>query len=339
MAIFSKASGVNDTAFGKSQEPIRLVAERTEEAFEKVSAIPHIFAMDNIDTFGMKYSALTSMDDFDPVGEGGQGTEADIQVGFEKVIEPETWKKDFKLTMEMVEDGTVIRYAKTEMTKLVQAHMRTREKFGAGIILNGNSTTMTFGSRNKTATFDISTADGKAFFATDHQSITGNYTNQSNLFDLAFSYDNLCKAEEAMQDFRDDNGEILNVAPNIILIPNKEQAAARVFEAIGAEYKPGTANNDGSYQAGRWIVVKWSYLNGFSYSGQTANTFPWFLIDKPNNELYYGNVFQDRIPLTIKSYIEEKTDNNVFHARSRWTAAPNNWRFHAACIPGLGTAL
>ena len=339
MAIFSKASNVNDTAFGKSQEPIRLVAERTEEAFEKVSAIPSVYAQDNIDTFGMKYSSMTSMDDFDPVGEGGQGTEADIQIGYEKVIEPETWKKDFKLTQEMVEDATVLRHAKTEMTKLVQAHMRTREKFGAAVILNGLNTTMSTGSRNRRKTFDISCADGQALFSQAHPSITGNYQNQSNVFNLNFTYDNLCKAEEAMQDFRDDNGEILNVAPDCILIPNREQAAARVFEAIGAEYRPGTANNDGSYQAGRWTVIKWTYLNNFAFSGQDSNTFPWFLIDKPNNDLYYGLVFQDRIPLTIRSYIEEKTDNNVFHARSRWVAAPNNWRFHSACIPGVGTSL
>ena len=333
--IFTKNSNLNDSVFGKSQEPIRMFAEKMEEAVEQKSMIPYLFANDEIDTFGAKYSSLTSMDDFDPVGEGGQGLEADIQVGYEKVIEPDTWKKTFKLTMEMFEDRTVLKNAKVEMTKLLQAHGRTREKFAANIFLNGVNTTMTY--RGKT--FDISTADGQAFFSQTHPSITGNFGNQSNLFNAVFSYDNLSRVEERMQDFRDDNGELLNIAPDTIVIPNKELAAARVFEAIGTDYIPGSSNNDASYQGMRWRVVKWSYLNAFNFSGQTADTFPWFLIDSENNQLFMGLIFQDRVPLNIRSFIEDSTDNNVFNARSRWVAAPNNWRFHSACIPGVGTAL
>ena len=41
--VFSKASGLNDSFFGKSQEPIQMLLERDVEAFEQMSAIPKLF--------------------------------------------------------------------------------------------------------------------------------------------------------------------------------------------------------------------------------------------------------------------------------------------------------
>ena len=333
--IFNKSNNLNDSVFGKSQDPIGFFAEKFAEAVEKMNMIPYIFAMDKIDAFSSKYTSLTSMRDFAPVGEGGQAPEADLQVGYEKIIEPEEWKLDFAITQTMVEDNVLLSTARFEMTKMIQSHTRTKQKFAAGIFRNGNSTTMNFGGRQ----YDISAADGRAFFATDHPSITGNFGNQSNLFNAEFSYDNLSRVEEEMQNFRDDNGEILDIAPDCILIPNSDRAAARVVEQLSGEYKPGTADNDYSFHVGRWKIVKWPYLNNLSFSGQTANTFPWFTYDSNFNELYKALVWQDRIPLTIRSFLEDRTDNNVFHGRSRWGAAPNNWRAFSACIPGLGTAI
>ena len=333
--IFSKGSGINDSVFGKSQEPIVMFAEKMEEAFEKKNVIPFIFKMDDIDLFAGKYSSLTSMRDFDPVGEGGQGPEADIQVGYEKVIEPETWKLKFALTQEMVEDRTLLRNAKIEMAKMIQSHDRTKQKFAASIFKNSTSSTMTFNGQ----VFNIAGADNQPFFSTAHPSITGNFSNQSNLFNAVFSYDNLSRVEELHQDFRDDNGELLNLAPDTILIPNDNRAAQIVIEQLGGDYRPGTADNDASFHVDRWRIIKWPYLNRTSLSGQTANTFAWWVFDSAFNEMFDGLVFQNRMPLRIRSYIEDNTDNNVFQARSRWTAAPNNWRAFSGCVPGVGTAI
>ena len=45
--VFSKGSGVNDSIFGKSQEPIRAIIEQNVEAFEKGrSQIDNIFVVE-----------------------------------------------------------------------------------------------------------------------------------------------------------------------------------------------------------------------------------------------------------------------------------------------------
>ena len=104
-----------------------------------------------------------------------------------------------------------------------------------------------------------------------------------------------------------------------------------MFAAIGADKDPATANNAFNYQFGRWTVICWPYLNKFI----TAGTAPWILLDSKYNEQYGGAVWNDRIPLAVRSTIDENTDANVWRGRSRWNATFNDWRF--AAIGGIST--
>lgn len=46
-------------------------------------------------------------------------------------------------------------------------------------------------------------------------------------------------------------------------------------------------------------------------------------------------MWNDRIPLAVRSTIDENTDANVWRGRSRWNATFNDWRF--AAIGGIST--
>ena len=109
-------------------------------------------------------------------------------------------------------------------------------------------------------TFDAKGADGKNLFAADHPSkVKG--AAQGNLWSDAFSEDALGMLEVKMQNTRGENNEILDVAPDTIIIPNVHALKKAVFSAIGAEQDPATANNGFNYQFGRWNVIVWPYLN------------------------------------------------------------------------------
>ena len=86
-----------------------------------------------------------------------------------------------------------------------------------------------------------------------------------------------------------------------------------------------------SHFSSRWTVICWPYLNKFI----TAGTAPWILLDSKYNEQYGGAVWNDRIPLAVRSTIDENTDANVWRGRSRWNATFNDWRF--AAIGGIST--
>ena len=128
--IFSKSSDVNDSIFGKSQEPVRAVITQGVEAFEAHSLLSTVFSMDTSSSFAEKYTSETSLGDFEDVGENGAYPKAGMVEGFSKVIEPTTWKSSFEVTQELVEDAKFGK-VKSRASIFTTSYNRTREKFGA----------------------------------------------------------------------------------------------------------------------------------------------------------------------------------------------------------------
>ena len=237
-----------------------------------------------------------------------------------------TWKDSFSISQEMIEDSTILNL-RSRPEQFVAGYYRTRERFGAAMFggAASSSTSMKFAGR----TFDLKGADGKALFATDHAAkVKG--AAQSNKYSNTFSADALGMVESAMHQYKGDNGEILNVAPDTIVIPNTHALKKAVFEAIGADKDPATANNGFNYQFGRWNVIIWPYLNEYIPSGA------WILMDSRYNQYYNGAVWFDRVELSIRSEVDGNTDANVWKGRARWGAGFNDWRF--AAVAGITDA-
>lgn len=329
--VFSEGAGLQDSIFGKSQAPIRMFIEKRGEAFEQQSMLRELFSMGTSKHWGEKFTTMTAMDGFQPVGENGVYPVDGMQEGFDKFLEHMTWKNSFSLSREMVEDAKLMDLKK-QPAAFTTSYYRTREKFGAALLggAAAGRPSVTFQGK----TFDAKAADGKNLFDKEHPAkVKG--AKQSNLFADAFSNDALGAAESAMQDFRGDNNEVLDVAPDTIVIPNLYQLKQEVFAAIGADKDPATANNGFNYQFGRWNVIVWPYLNQYLAPGAA----PWMLMDSRYNEEYGGAVWLDRTPLEVRSRIDEGNDANVWQGYARFIAGFNDWRF--AAVGGItgGTQL
>ena len=326
--IFSEGSGVNDSVFGKSQAPIRMFLEKRGEAFEQASMLPHLFTMEKSNNYAEKYTSMTAMDGFQAVGENGAYPQDNMMEGYAQVLENVTWKDSFSVSQEMIEDAKTMNM-RQQPAGFIAGYHRTRERYGAalyGSAIAGNATFKFAGMKGSTKA-----ADGQALFYAAHPSkVKG--AAQCNLFSDDFSADALAAAESAMQDFRGDNGEVLDVSPDTILIPNLYTLKKAVFAAIGADKDPATANNAFNYTFGRWDVVVWPYLNEFIGSG----TAPWILLDSKYNAEHGGAIWQDRTALTVRSTIDENTDANVWRGRARFVNGFNDWRF--ACCAGVAGA-
>ena len=330
--IFSEGSGLNDSIYGKCQAPIRMFLEQRGEQFEKQSVLKDLFLMGKSENYGDLMTSMTAMSGFEPVGENGAYPLDGMQEGHQKLLVYETWKDSFAISAEMMEDSKVMDMKK-QPAAFITSYNRTREMFGAALYggaISGKATA-TFKGRN----FDINSADGVTLFNTKHPGKVSK-KEQSNKFSDAFSVDALGKMEAAMHLFRGDNDEILDVAPDTILIPESATLKKEVFAAIGADKEPTTSNNAFNYQYGRWNVIVWSYLNQFV---TTSGTVPWVLLDSKYNQTYGGAVWNDRIKLAVRSTVDENTDANVWRGRSRFNAAFNDWRF--AAVGGItgGTTL
>lgn len=318
---FSEGNGLNDSIYGKSQAPLRMLIENRAEAYEEKSILNEVFMMDESKHWAEKYTSLTAMDGFSPVGENGAYPVDGMQEGFSKTLEHVTWKNSFSISREIMEDGKLLDLKKKPVG-FVKSYYRTRENLGAalfGAAIAGNTTAAFRGKK-----FDATCADGLGLFHTSHKSkVKGNV--QSNLFSNAFSADALAYMEAKMQNFKGDNNELVNVAPNTILIPNDAALKKSVFAAIGADKDPATANNGFNFVFGRWNVLVWNYLDAYVAAGVS----PWILADMEYNNEYGGAIFADRTPLDIRSTIDENTDANVWRGYARFSAGFNDWRAFA----------
>ena len=315
---FSEASGVNESIYGKCQAPIRMIIERKAEAFEKKSITDVLFNSHKSNSWGEKYTSMTAMDGFQVTGENGASPSDGMEEGYSKIITDVIWRDRFSISRKIAEDSKAIDLKKRP-EQFIKAYYRVREMLGAAMIGNaiqGNSSVEFRGGK-----FDLTGADGQNLFYASHPSKVKGGT-QCNLFSDAFSEDALGKLETTMQNIVGDNGELLAVAPDTIIIPNLHPLKKAVFAAIGADKEPTTANNGFNYQFGRWNVIVWNYLNQFITSG----TAPWLLFDSSYNEDYDTLIWQERVPLDVQSFVDMNTRANVWDGYARFGAGFHDWR-------------
>lgn len=332
--VFSEGSGVADSVFGKSQDPIKMLIEERAEAMQAVSLYDKLFKEVPSENYSEKFTSMTSMDNFEPVGEGGAYPKISMQEGYSRVIESETFKGQFTITQEAVDDRKVGRDGKPQ--QMVTAYYRAREEFGHGLLIaaaNGKSEA-SVGTRK----YSTKGADGSILFAADHKpKVKG--ANQSNKYKDAFSAAALSKAETAMQNLTDDNGHVLVLRPNTIIIPNDGTLKQEVLGVIGADKDPDTASGNAyNIHHGRWNVVIDPYLNALIGTGNSDGT-PWFLMDTDYNQTYGGLVRTERISLRFKSWIDNNNDNNVWNGYARFSAGFVDFRPIMMCGAAAGSTL
>ncbi len=329
---FTEGSGLQDSVFGKIQAPIKRFIEKRGEEFEKASLLPHLFLMDTSKNAVDAIVTMTAMDGFEPVGENGEYPRTSFQEGFKKFLEYETWKQSFSVSKEAIEDGKLMDLKK-QPTAFTTAYYRGREIFGIQAYASAVAQKKEFSHKDKS--FDIRSADKETVFSTKHPAKVDEKLKQSNCFSDAFSLDALTRAEVAMHHFKGDNGELLAVAPDTILIPDDPDLMTAVLAAIGADKEPTTGNNAFNFQYGRWRVIISSYLKELLPKSETA---PWILMDSGYNKTYGGALWTDRVKLEVRSEVAHN-DANEWLGRARFSATFNDWRF--ACVGGVtgGTQL
>lgn len=317
--IFTEGSGLNDSVFGKVQNPIKMFLETRGEALEQEAISNVIFDHNPSTHFGEQFTTMTAMEGFKPVGENGAYPEDGMQEGFSKFLQNMTWKDRFAVSQEMIDDGILMNLKKAPQAFL-KGYYRTRELYAAAMVAGAMKlqTSVTF--RGKT--FDATSSDDVTLFSKVHPSKVDSSFTQSNCFSNALSEDAIGKVETAMNLFKGDTEEILDVTPDTIIIPNDYSLKKTVFAALGADKDPDTSNNGFNYLFGRWNIIIWPYLNQFI----TAGTSPWIMMDSKYNEVYKSLVWLDRKELTIRSVIDDNTDANAWHGSARFVAGFNDWR-------------
>jgi hypothetical protein len=318
---FTIGSNLNDSIFGLSQAPIRQFIESRAEAFQKNSIYKHIFNVLPSKQPMEKFTSMTAMSGFTPGGELDDFPQDGMQEGYSKTLEHTSWRDSFTLSREAIDDAKLIDI-KQKPQAFVSSYERTLEMFGAALLGKAMSgaTTVKFRGRD----FSLKTADDVALFSAAHTSKTGG-ANQGNLFANTVTPDSIGMIQTKMQNFKDDDGNPLGIAPDTIIIPNEFAIKKAVFEAVGSKQDPNTGNNTWNFQEGAWNILVWPYLNDWVDAGDA----PFIMMDSKHNADVNDAVWLERVPLEVTSELGKGGNSNTWYGYSRFTAGFVDWRSFA----------
>ena len=317
--IYSKSGGQLDAMIGQLETPLKMIIEHESDLYQKRNDVrKKLFITEKSNKFGETIVGTSDFDTFQAVVEGGGAENDSIAETYRKFIEHIQFMKEFTITAEMMEDANhgVSADARRRAENFTRAYYKTMNKICEQALVHGTEKNFKF---NK-ATVDTSTHDNLPLFHKAHTFTTDKMKGktQANRFCAADITKNAETFEKAlnvfankMRNLKDENGEVLGYTADTIIIPGN----APLFEAIvkkvcGSERTAGSANNDVNIQYGNWDIV---VLNEW-----TPATPAFMVMSSEANKQLAGNMFFNRIPLTITDWVDHHTGNFIWNGRCRF---------------------
>jgi len=329
--IFSKHGGLNDEAWKTIDTELSMVIQDTDTEKNKDDEL--VKALFNVKTskkFGEKQGSMTEFGNFEEVTEGDNGIQDDYNMGFSKLIEHHQFIKTFMCTREAKDDGN-IDLMKQTAANFVRAYKRSRAQF-ASDALTAEGTTFLYGTKS----YDKTTGDGKALFATDHPGKKTGVPVQSNVFTNAFGTDAtmLYTLANIGRNFKNQSGNVMGYNFDTIIIPGNvpdlEDLIKRIIHShqiVGSDY------NDINTQEGIWKLIvdhRWT---------AAAGKKPYILMSSEAQRELNAGVFFDRVPLDVSNEVLNKSRNLEWSGYARWSAGFNNWAAYILGGADNGTTL
>lgn len=311
--IISEASGRFGQLYGDIQVPLASFLEEQEKRSKENCLALKIFSERTSNNFAEGYGGLTAANEMENVGEGALPPENGFKQRDLKIIENETWKSKIRITREIIEDahGDLKKIIKRSgADKMTESYFRTINSFLMGLLCAAVSGKDAYVRGIKS--YSTRCYDGLNVFSKSHKIGAKTY---SNMYADDFSAEVLGEISTVQQNVKGDAGDTMTISPDTIIIPNDYTAKKKVFEAIGSDKDPGTANNGFNYLFGQWNVIYHPALNALiSENGKV----PFILLDSKYNEYNDGNIFQNRMPLEVTSK-EEDGDVNALNGYARFS--------------------
>jgi len=325
MIIYSKSSGLRNAAIGKLETPIKMVIERESDLLSQQGGICEwLFNVEKSNRFGETIVNQSDFGIFAATEEGAGATQDTIKETGKKFIEHIQFTKEFVITAEMMEDANygVGADAKRRVESFVRAYHKTRNKLCEAALVNGTSATASFAG----TTIDLTCADGKPLFSGRHTYGDGSKTQSNYMFGnllyhpdeadnrvynperFVHAFHTLCMKYRNMLD---DNGEPLGYTADTIILPgNRPMFESAVKTLCGSEKIPFSANNAVNLHFGKWNII--------TLPGWTAPEDSLMLMSSEANRNLAGNMFFNRIPLSVSNWVDHHTGNYVWNGRCRF---------------------
>lgn len=316
---FAENSGLNDGMWKDTDLAIRSwLMDADTEKNNYDDTLNAVFNVKKSKQFGEKLGSATEFGDFEIVPEGGKSVQDDIQEGYDKLIVHEQMLKGFTITANMLEDNKV-EDMKVKAEQFVKSYKRSRLAEATALLTGATATQVKWGGKN----LDASCADKGALFATNHPSIKGSGT-QSNIFTDALGSNGtvLYKLMNVGRNFLNSSGQPMGYDFDTIMIPSDAPAEEELIQKIiGSQQAVGTNNNDINVLKGRIKLI----VNPLWRTPGVAKK-PFILMSSAANKELRGNMFYDRVVLTVKDWVDYTTYDLNFNGRYRAGCGFNAWQ-------------
>lgn len=324
--IYSENSGFSNAAIGKLETPIKMVIEHESDLQTKRGGIcDWLFNVERSQKFGETIVGQNEFGVFAAAEEGAGAENDSVEETYRKFIEHIQFMKEFTITAQMMEDANygVAADARRRAENFTRAYYKTMHKICEYALSHGTESEGVFAK----ARLDLTAPDGLPLFSSAH-TFGGKRQNgtQSNYF-----YGNIFKSgtgnariastavfEEALgelaakiRNMKDENGDILGYTADTLILPgNRPLAESIVKKVCGSEGALGNGYNDINLQFGNWNIIVMP-------NWQTEDDRLLVMSSEANKNLS-GNMFFNRVPLTVSNWVDNHTGNYIWNGRCRF---------------------
>ena len=326
--IYSSNIGTHNAAIGKLETPLRMVIEHESDVLTKKGGPRDwLFNVLTSKRFGETIVGQNEFDVFSATAEGAEAPVDGLDETYKKFIEHIQFMKTFTVTATMMEDANygVGPDAKRRAENFTRAYYKTMHRICEAALAGGIGESISFGGTN----VNVTAPDGLPLFSTAHKygkATIGDPSSaakgtQSNYFKSQRDNDMFASTEafeEALgelagkiRNMKDENGDPLGYTADTIILPGNRPKAERIAKKVcGSEGALGNGYNDINIQYGNWNIVvlpDW----------QATNDAVMIMSSEANKNLG-GNMFFNRVPLSINNWVDNPTGNFNWTGRCRF---------------------
>ncbi len=326
MIIYSKNSSLAPAAAGKLETPIKMIIEHESDILTKRGGVcDWLFNVEKSNKFGETIIGQNDFDIFQAAAEGAAAEQDTVTDTYKKFIEHIQFMKEFVITAEMMEDANygIASDAKRRAENFTRAYYKTINKICESALFNATEESASIAG----AEIDLTTSDGVPLFSNSHiwgseNTPSGETGYQSNYFFGSLFGDEgvptteafegiLTKCAHKIRSMKDENGDPLGYSADTIILPgNRPFLEAVVKKVCGSLGALGGAYNDINLHYGNWNVIV--LPNWVSYEDK------FMVMSSEANKSLAGNMFFNRVPLTVSNWVDHHTGNYIWNGRCRF---------------------
>ena len=336
MIVYSKSTGYANSAIGKIETPIKMIIEHESDLLTKKGGIcSWLFNVEKSTRFGETIIGQSEFDVFRAAKEGA-GAEIDTILDVSsKFIEHIQFMKEFVITAEMMEDANygVAAEAKRRAENFTRAYYKTINKICSIALASGTERSVNFAG----TAIDLTTSDSNPLFCSYHRYGKDGKTQSNHFYGDIFctgaegsrAYSTeafetaLSELAIKLRNMKDENGEPLGYTADTLILPsNRPKLEIIAKKVCGSMSTTGSGFNDINLHFGNWnVIVRPTWQ---------SSTDSCIVMSSEANRNLSGNMFFNRVPLTVSSWVDNHTGNYIWNGRCRFGIGFGSYK-HILC--------